>query len=55
MGDCIKLIKYLQVDNKIMIVYGVISYILIILMIVGYILVKRWGDKQQPQNYSDFQ
>jgi hypothetical protein len=29
-----------------MIVYGVISYILIIGMFVGYVLVKKWGDKQ---------
>jgi hypothetical protein len=32
-----------------MIVYGVISYILILAMIVGYFLVKKWGDgKEQP-------
>ena len=30
-----------------MIVYGVISYILIIAMIVGYFLVKKWGDRQE--------
>lgn len=38
-----------------MIVYGVISYILIIAMIVGYILVKNWGDKQEKANYDTFQ
>jgi hypothetical protein len=36
-----------------MIVYGVISYILIIAMIVGYILVKRWGDNEEKK-YNDF-
>lgn len=37
-----------------MIILGVISYILIIVMIVGYILVKRWGDKKE-ENYGNFQ
>lgn len=31
------------------VVYGVISYILIIAMIVGYVLVKRWGDKEEKK------
>lgn len=38
-----------------MIVYGVISYILIIAMIVGYFLVKKWGDKHEKVEYDTFQ
>lgn len=38
-----------------MIVYGVISYILIIVMIVGYFIVKRWGDKKEKEEYDQFQ
>jgi hypothetical protein len=34
-------------------VYGIISYILIIAMLVGYVLVKRWGDKEE-KNYDQF-
>lgn len=34
-------------------VYGVISYILIIGMLVGYVLVKRWGDKEEKK-YNEF-
>ena len=30
-------------------VYGIISYILIVSMLVGYIFVKRWGDKQEQK------
>jgi hypothetical protein len=30
-----------------MIVYGVISYALIVGLIIGYILVKKWGDKKE--------
>lgn len=30
------------------VVYGVISYISIALLIVGYFLVKKWGDKVDP-------
>lgn len=43
-----------------MIVYGLISYIMLIALFVGYFIVKRWGDKQpQPkprdaQNYAEF-
>lgn len=38
-----------------MIVYGVISYILIIAMIVGYFVVKKWGDRQEKVEYDTFQ
>ncbi len=38
-----------------MIVYGVISYILILVMIVGYIVIKKWGDKQEAAEYDKFQ
>lgn len=34
-------------------VYGIISYILIIAMLLGYVLVKRWGDKEE-KNYDQF-
>lgn len=34
-------------------VYGIISYILIAGMLVGYVFVKRWGD-QQEQKYNQF-
>lgn len=36
-----------------MIVYGVISYILIIAMFVGYFIVKKWGDGKEEQ-YDQF-
>ncbi len=38
-----------------MIVYGVISYILIIAMLVGYVIVKKWGDKVEKESYDQFQ
>jgi hypothetical protein len=34
-------------------VYGIISYILIVGMLVGYVLVKRWGDKEEKK-YNEF-
>ncbi len=40
LGDCCGIIF--------MIVYGVISYILILAMIVGYFIVKKWGDGKEP-------
>jgi F0F1-type ATP synthase assembly protein I len=34
-------------------VYGIISYILIIGMLAGYVIVKRWGDKEEKK-YNEF-
>ena len=28
--------------------YGISSYILIVLLFVGYFIVKKWGDKDEP-------
>ena len=33
-------------------VYGLISYISIALLIVGYFVVKKWGDSSQEDNYN---
>jgi len=37
------------------VVYGVISYILIIGLIAGYFIVKKWGDSQEEASkYNQF-
>lgn len=55
MGRCICINLPYQLYIFLMIVYGVISYILIIAMIVGYFLVKKWGDRQEKVDYDTFQ
>jgi uncharacterized protein YneF (UPF0154 family) len=38
-----------------MIAYGIISYVLLILLIIGYFVVKKWGDKQITEgDYGQF-
>lgn len=38
-----------------MIIYGLIAYIGIVVLIIGYLVAKKAGDQSQTNNYNDFQ